>query len=208
MLNDRGLDIWSEEYDKYVKKSSAEYPFDGYYEVLEFVYDKIQSKKKARILDIGIGTGVLTQRLYKDGAVIYGVDFSKEMIQISLEKMPDAIILQWDFNKGLPMELQIEKFDYIISTYAIHHLNDDKKIELIIKLRDSLKENGKLILADISFETAEKRNECKSKYTDKWDTDEFYMIAVDILAKLNAIGVDAEYTQISACAGILELVKS
>lgn len=208
MLNDRGFDRWSEEYDEFVKKSSVEYPFDGYYEVLEFVYNKIQSKKKARILDVGIGTGVLTHRLYKDGAVIYGVDFSREMIQISLEKMPSAIILQWDFNKGLPMELQKEKFDYIISTYAIHHLNDDKKIEFIVKLRDSLKENGKLIIADISFETAEKRNECKSKYADKWDTDEFYMAAVEILAKLKAIGVDAEYTQISACAGVLELLKS
>jgi hypothetical protein len=34
------------------------------------------------------------------------------------------------------------------------------------------------------------------------------MAAVEILAKLKAIGVDAEYTQISACAGVLELLKS
>lgn len=205
MLNDRGFDIWSEEYDEYVKKSSGEYPFDGYYDVLEFVYRKIQNKKTSKILDIGIGTGVLTYRLYKDEAMIYGVDFSRKMIQISLNKMHDAILLQWDFSKGLPPEFQAEKFDYIISTYAIHHLNDDKKIEFITKLRDSLKEKGKLIIADISFETDEKRNECKRKYADKWDIDEFYMAATDISVKLKAQGFNVEYTQISSCAGVLEL---
>lgn len=205
MLNDRGFDIWSEEYDEYVKKSSGEYPFDGYYDVLEFVYRKIQNKNTSKILDIGIGTGVLTYRLYKDGAVIYGVDFSRKMIQISLSKMHDAILLQWDFSKGLPPEFKAEKFDYIISTYAIHHLNDDRKIEFISKLRDSLKEKGKLIIADISFETDEKRNECKRKYADKWDIDESYMAATDISVKLKAQGFNAEYTQISSCAGVLEL---
>lgn len=164
--------------------------------------------EKAKILDIGIGTGVLAHRLYRDGAVIYGVDFSREMVRIASKKMPDATILQWDFSKGLPIELQTGKFDYIISTYAIHHVDDDKKIDLIMKLRDSLKKNGKLIIADISFETAEKRNECKCKYIDKWDADEFYMAAAEILAKLMAIGVDAQYTQISECAGVLELLKS
>lgn len=205
MLNDRGFDIWSEEYDEYVKKSSGEYPFDGYYDVLEFVYRKIQNKNTSKILDIGIGTGVLTYRLYKDGAVIYGVDFSRKMIQISLSKMHDAILLQWDFSKGLPPEFKAEKFDYIISTYAIHHLNDDRKIEFITKLRASLKEKGKLIIADISFETDEKRNECKRKYADKWDIDESYMAATDISVKLKAKGFNAEYTQISSCAGVLEL---
>lgn len=205
MLNDKGFDVWSEEYDEYVKKNSTNYPFDGYYEVLEFVYRRIYNKKGSRVLDIGIGTGILPHRLYRDGAVIYGVDFSQKMIRISLEKMPEAVLMLWDFNNGLPSEYLEEKFDYIISTYAIHHLYDDKKIEFIVKLRDSLKENGKILISDISFETGEKRNECKNRYADKWDHEEFYMAADEIMARLKALGLDAQYTQVSSCAGVLEL---
>lgn len=204
MLYESGFDAWSEEYDEYVKKCSSEYPFDGYYAVLEYVYCKVENKK-SRILDVGIGTGLLANRLYKDGAVIYGMDFSQKMIQVSREKMPEAILLQWDFNYGLPPEFQTEKFDYIISTYAIHHLNDGKKLEFIEKLSASLDKDGKIIIADISFPTGEKLNGCKGRNADKWDHDEFYLAADKFTDKLKLPGFKVLYTQISSCAGVLEL---
>lgn len=49
------------------------------------------------------------------------------MIDIAKEKMPNGLFIQSDFNLGIPSELAHEKFDYIISSYAIHHLNNEKK---------------------------------------------------------------------------------
>ncbi|MGO5064618.1 methyltransferase domain-containing protein [Clostridium sporogenes] len=80
MLDKNGFNLWSKEYDKTVEKSSKQYPFDGYYDVLNYVYNLVINKKSSNILDIGFGTGVLTNKLYDNGANIYGIDFSESMI--------------------------------------------------------------------------------------------------------------------------------
>ncbi|NLY86578.1 MAG: class I SAM-dependent methyltransferase [Tissierellia bacterium] len=45
------------------------------------------------------------------------------------------MLIQYDFSRGLPAELENKHFDYIISTYAMHHLEDEDKIRLISKFR-------------------------------------------------------------------------
>ena len=75
-----------------------EKPFEGYYEVLNYMYNLIQTKELNKIFDIGVGTGILTNQLYKDGTEIYGIDFSKKMIEIAQGKMPRVKFMHWDFN--------------------------------------------------------------------------------------------------------------
>lgn len=77
MLSDKGFDKWAGEYDESIARDSEGYPFEGYYNVLAYVQNKIKIEDGVKILDIGIGTGLLTQELYKKGARIYGIDFSK-----------------------------------------------------------------------------------------------------------------------------------
>lgn len=96
-------------------------------------------------MDIGFGTGILTKKLYNDGYEIYGIDFWERMIEIAKEKMSLAKLFQYDFSKGLPKELEDVKFDYIISTYAMHHLEDKDKIKFVNKLDKHLSNNGEII---------------------------------------------------------------
>lgn len=126
MLDNKGFDLWADGYDKSVQLSEEnnEYSFAGYKDVLNYVYN-IVKEKTGSLLDIGFGTGVLTKRLYDEGYIITGIDFSQGMIEIAKEKMPNANLICYDFTRGLPDELKKESFDWIISTYAIHHLNDD-----------------------------------------------------------------------------------
>ena len=49
------------------------------------------------MLDLGFGTGTLTAKLYENGCTIWGQDFSRRMIEIAQEKMPDAHLYQGDF---------------------------------------------------------------------------------------------------------------
>ena len=128
MLDNKGFDLWADGYDKSVQLSEEdnEYPFAGYKDVLGTIYNIVHRKERAKILDIGFGTGVLTKKLYDDGYEIYGIDFSEKMIEIAKEKMPLAKLFQYDFFKGLPKELENIQFDYIISTYAMHHLEEKK----------------------------------------------------------------------------------
>lgn len=132
MLNNKGFDLWAGDYDKSVNISEEnnEYPFAGYKDVLNYIYNQVREQNGSNVLDIGFGTGILTTKLYNDGYSITGIDFSNNMIDIAKHKMPNATLISWDFSKGLPDEIKNSHFDYIISTYAIHHLTDKEKLVL------------------------------------------------------------------------------
>ncbi|MCP4631400.1 MAG: class I SAM-dependent methyltransferase [candidate division Zixibacteria bacterium] len=129
MLDEKGFDGWSGGYDEDIRKRQGnEYPFEGYSKTLGYIQDKVKAGKAVKILDIGIGTGALTEILYGEGIEITGVDFSDKMLDLAKEKMPKGRFIKFDFNKGLPKEIEGETFNYIISSYAIHHIDDDQKI--------------------------------------------------------------------------------
>lgn len=206
MLDSNGFDLWADDYDKSVNlnEENNDYPFAGYKDVLNFIYKEVRGKESAEVLDIGFGTGVLTTKLYNDGYKIYGIDFSSKMISIAKKKMPEALLMNWDFNRGLPHEITDHHFDFIISTYAIHHLKGDAKFNFIKSLAPHLYKDGKIIIGDVSFETRDKLEKCKAKYTDCWDYDEDYFIAEEILNNFNDEYI-CNYKKISHCAGVLTI---
>lgn len=208
MLDNKGFDLWADGYDKSVQLSEEdnEYPFAGYRDVLNTAYNIVHRKEKVKILDIGFGTGVLTKKLYDDGYDIHGIDFSKRMIEIAKEKMPSAKFFQYDFSIGLPKELENVQFDYIISTYAMHHLDDKDKIKFINKLEEHLSNDGEIIIGDVAFETRELLEQCKAKYDNYWDDEEIYVV-FDELKEAFPKG-DISFTAISHCAGIIQLKKT
>ena len=207
MLSSTGFDSWAGEYDESILKLFEGYPFEGYYDVLSFVNRCVDLSSGTRVLDIGIGTGLLTKELYRQGAEIYGIDFSPKMLELAERIMPNGQFLCHDFGNGLPVEFKPIKFNYIISSYAIHHLDDNKKIDFIAELKDSLEEDGKIIIADIAFRTKDEMKQCREN-TQGWDEDEIYMTADEMTEKLRKRMLNSTYTQISSCAGALEIVKA
>lgn len=204
MLDNKGFDLWADGYDKSVQLSAEnnEYPFAGYKDVLNTIYNIVRTKEKAKVLDIGFGTGILAKKLYDDGYEIYGIDFSQRMIDISREKMPLAKLIQYDFSKGLPEKLKDIQFDYIVSTYAMHHLEDEDKIKFIKKLENHLSKEGKIIIGDIAFKSRKLLEQCKEE-NDEWDDEEIYFVFDEIEELLP--NRDIKFTVISHCAGIIQL---
>ena len=190
-----------------MKRSSRGYPFEGYYDILNDVYNSIDFKKGSKILDIGVGTGMVTRQLYKDGAIITGIDFSEKMLSIAAENMPCATFINFDFNCGLPDEILNKKYDYIISSYAFHHLLADRRIVFIKSLLKILKPHGKIIIADVAFRTSEDMEDCMKESGDSWDHDEIYVIGDNLLETLKKEGIDSSYKQVSTCGGILEIIS-
>lgn len=208
MLNSTGFDLWANGYDKSVNLSeeSDEYPFAGYKDVLNYIYNQVREKNGANVLDVGFGTGILTTQLYSIGCNITGLDFSNKMIDIAKKKMPDATLLNWDISKGLPDEIKNNHFDFIISTYAIHHLTDKEKINFIKSLFPLMNESGNIIFGDVSFETRDELEKSKAKFNEYWDNDEFYFIASEIKEQLKD-EYFCNYIKISHCAGVLTISK-
>ncbi len=206
MLNNKGFDMWADEYDRSVKECLDEnaYPFAGYGQTLNTVYSVIHSTKNSgRILDLGFGTAVLTKKLYDDGYEICGMDFSERMIKIAREKMPNALLMQGDMTQSLPEGLSTSKFDFIISTYAIHHLDDGRKIELLNTLYDMLNLGGIILIGDVMTKTRAEMDNIKIQAGDEYDEDEIYMVFDEIAPKLP----HARFTKTSFCAGILIVCK-
>ena len=205
MLNSRGFDLWADGYDKSVSLSEEadEYPFAGYKKVLGTIYSVIRSGSGKRILDVGFGTGILSKKLYDEGYLIYGVDFSKKMIDLSKEKMPDATLIQYDFSQGLPICLRGETFDAIVCTYAIHHLSDSQKIKFIRELLACLSAGGKVLIGDVAFPTVKELEQCRARSGDRWDEDERYPVAEVLRLSFPAM----RFEKISDCAGVLSFAK-
>ncbi|WP_438311393.1 class I SAM-dependent methyltransferase [Sporosarcina sp. FA9] len=201
MLSNQGFNLWADEYDKTVQLSEENnlYPFAGYKEILNVIFNEVMQKKNSEVLDIGFGTDVLTSKLYSNGHQIDGVDFSSKMIAIAQSIMPDANLIEWDISTGLPPEILGKKYDSIISTYALHHITDKKKIEFIANLRLLLKKDGKIFIGDISFETREKLNKCRQDSIEYWDDDEFYFVYEEISSLLEN---ECEFYPISHCGGV------
>lgn len=203
MLSDRGFDLWANGYDGDVQLSDETdtYPFAGYRRVLGDIYARVREGGARRVLDVGIGTATLSKRLYDDGIEVTGIDFSSEMLAIARRKLPDARLIQHDFSQGLPNEIAGEKFDFIICTYAIHHLTDAQKPGFIRELLSCLKPGGELLLGDVAFATAAERDACRADTGDAWDSDEEYIVVEQLAQAFPGI----RFIRESYCSGVCVL---
>lgn len=206
MLDEKGFDAYADEYDASVKCSDEErtYPFAGYGEVLNGIFQIINGKLNSKILDIGFGTGTLTAALYENGHEIYGQDFSSRMIEIASAKMPDAHLYHGDFSQGLVEDLLKQKYDFIVATYSLHHLDEREKTAFLSKLLEQIEDGGTLLIGDIAFENREAMESCHSKAGDEWDEEEHYIIADE----LKQLYPELIFIPKSYCSGIIILRKN
>lgn len=208
MLGSDGFDKWASHYDADLSIDYQGYPFEGYYQVLTEIHKAVDQLLEKHILDVGIGTGTLASLFYQHGAKIYGIDFSLKMIEAARKKMPLGSFLHYDFSKGMPEAYSGITFDYIISSYALHHVEDQVKVRLIKEWLQFLAPGGKIIVGDVSFETKAALDACKKQAGEEWDDEEFYMVAEALLPLLEQEGISGTYRQISSCAGILFVQKA
>ena len=205
MLDNKGFDLWADGYDEYVGVSEEDntYPFAGYKKILGSIYEVIMKKSNAVVLDIGFGTATLTTRLYENGCVIYGQDFSSRMIELAYEKMPGAHLYQGDFSQGLVKKLKQESYDFIVATYSIHHLADDQKIMFLRELLEHLRDGGKILIGDVAFKSRDELEVCKEDCGDEWDNEEMYCVADDLKLEFPNL----KFEKMTFCSGILMLSR-
>ena len=203
MLNQQGFDLWADGYDRSVGLSDEgnTYPFAGYKRVLNAIYNKVLERGCQTVLDIGFGTGTLTQKLYEHGCTVYGQDFSQRMIELAKAKMPEAKFYQGDFSKGLVEELKQNRYDAIIATYSLHHLTDAEKVVFIESLRPLLNDGGRIYIGDVAFGSRAQLEACKADAGDDWDDDEIYFVVDELQAHIPQL----RFEPLSDCAGVLTL---
>lgn len=201
------FDSWAANYDRSVDRdqSADEYPFAGYDEVVEGVVALAQIKPNHAVLDIGAGTGNLTAKLVELAGDVWGTDFSENMLAMAREKVPQARFVRWDMQDSWPPELPAQ-FDQIVSTYALHHLDDEAKVRFLAGLvTQRLRPDGHVVIGDIAFPDDRAQAACQQVAANAWDDSEHYWVARRIIPQLEKTGFITGYRQISFCGGIFVL---
>ena len=130
----------------------------GYEEMLEAIVLGVPTDCR-RILDLGTGTGALSLKLLErcPNAQIVGVDYSPRMLRFAQAKIDAAGYddrwtgVETDFGelaKGATVPEVEEKFDACVSSFAIHHLEDEMKQQLYHWVVQHLVEGGYFWNAD------------------------------------------------------------
>lgn len=106
--------------------------------------DQFSSKVK-RVLDLGTGDGRLLSLILLKNPNIEGIalDFSEPMISQAKKRFTNDSrikIVKHDFS--LPLPESLGSFDAIVSSLAIHHLEDKRKKQLYTEIFNRLNANG------------------------------------------------------------------
>ena len=204
VLDAAGFDAWQAKYDADVAacEEAGDYPFAGYTELHQQVFDIVHAREGVSVLDLGCGTGKLTARMVKAGHPATAVDFSGQMLQAAAHNAPGATFVQGELAQ-VPDLLTGQTFDCIIAVYAIHHLPDAEKYALLTALREHLNPEGVIVLGDVSFPDREGLEAVREAYEEDWDDSEFYLVREELEQALPQFDVDC--IPISFCADVLIL---
>ncbi len=120
-------------------------------EIANQLLETIPFRPGMKAMEFGAGTALLSFMLQDLFSSVTLVDNSSEMIRICNEKID---LSKLDHIKAVKIDLETEsfeeKFDFIYSQMAFHHLTDAGK--MVQTLHDMLSENGILAIADLYTE--------------------------------------------------------
>lgn len=204
ILDAAGFDAWQAQYEADVAACEAaeDYPFAGYTELQQQIFDIVHAREGVSVLDLGCGTGKLAARLLAAGHPVTGADFSEQMLSAARKNAPEGRF----FHAGLeeiPEKLAGETFDCILSAYAIHHLPHVAQYALLRALKAHLAPEGVIILGDVSFPNRAGLEAVREAYEDEWDDSEYYLVRDELEAALPEFDVDC--FPISFCADVMVL---
>lgn len=136
--------------------------YRDYETALQSVVEWMNPAAGERGLDVGTGTGNLAGKLAERGADMAGVDQSKEMLKICRRKFP---AMETRLGNFLALPFLDEKFDFIASSFAFHHLESDQQRLAVKEMRRVLKPHGRICIADLmTAEPEVRRKSGKTEY--------------------------------------------
>jgi ubiquinone/menaquinone biosynthesis C-methylase UbiE len=118
-----------------------------YQKLMEDLIRACEAKKEDLIFDAGSGTGNLCIRLKEYGSKPVGFDSSEKAIKIHLTKDQDAEVYFGDLTDTL--SFSDNYFDKIVSNNVLYTINKNIRLDVIKELHRILKQNGKLVIANV-----------------------------------------------------------
>lgn len=201
---------WAKTYDDTVTGHDEEYKdvFLYYDQLLQEVADRATGN----VLEFGPGTGNLTVKLLKRDLTVIGIEPSKSMREIAINKLQDkAKVLDGDF-----LNFQIdENVDTIVSSYAFHHLTDEEKSLAIEQYGKMLPSGGKIVFADTMYESVDAYQKAITDAIEKGyhnlaeDLKREYYTTIPVLREIMRVnGFSVSFNRCNDFVWIMEGVKA
>jgi putative AdoMet-dependent methyltransferase len=128
--------------------------YDNYDEALEQTASWIFPVPGEKGLDIGTGTGNLAGKLLERGATMTAIDQSREMLRTCRTKYPEMHVKLGNF---LALPFADQSFDFVVSSFAFHHLSPDQQQLALQEMQRVLTTRGRICLTDLMFVDAAHR---------------------------------------------------
>jgi len=131
--------------------------------IVRYIPDDLAPK---RVLDIGVGSGNLSQLMlerYPEAEVV-GVDISREMLAVCRKRLPNGrlTLVHRDFRD---LGFEDNSFDLVVSSISIHHIDDSAKQTLFLRFCRLLRPGGVVAYSDQFRATTE---ETYAKHIERW----------------------------------------
>jgi putative AdoMet-dependent methyltransferase len=145
------FDRLASSYDEQVKKPTQSFNVhQDYDQALDLTVKWVSPIDGERGLDIGTGTGNLAGRFLALGIKMSAIDQSREMLKQCQRKYPN---LKTKLGNFLAIPYLDGQFDFIVTSFAFHHLTEDQKPLALSEMRRVLKPHGRICITDLMFES-------------------------------------------------------
>ncbi|MCR8642218.1 MerR family transcriptional regulator [Paenibacillus sp. N1-5-1-14] len=175
-------------YDENVEHFQPRWIHQDYDRALDRTVKRLSPKSGELGLEIGVGTGNLTKRIVDLGVRIVAIDQSKEMLKQCRLKLPEV---ETKIGNFLALPCLDGQFDYVVTSFAFHHLTEEQKPLALAEMRRVLKPHGRICIVDVMFEDEQERVRAIERYK------EYYANLPSLLGWFEANGYLTKQEQIN-----------
>jgi len=134
------------------------------------------SSSDKRLLDLGCGDGILTEELLQTNSplsvtLLDGSDDMLAKARQRLEKFGEFRYVRASVQELLETDVLAERYDFAVSSMAIHHLTLSEKTRLFKKIHALLEDGGYFVNIDVVLPPTEALDQWYMKLWREWMDD-------------------------------------
>lgn len=101
-------------------------------------------KPGSRVLEVGCGTGLLTEEIARRGVKVYSLDISQELLKNARERCGNREIVFF-CSSAYELGFAAASFDRVVGMSVLHHLEIDRALKEFYRV---LKKGGRIIFSE------------------------------------------------------------